>query len=266
MKKFFLVFAICIFTVSTSYSQTLYDGSANTGNETPDMQGWQYITDPVFGGLASNAASGGRTFFYTTASENIQAGYFSSNPFLGTTHPLLAGVTLDRMTGFSLEFGLKINLEAHSTPDRAGFSVILLSNDLFGIELGFWQDEIWAQSGLPNMFTHAESTGLFDTSVDIDYKLDISNTAYTLYANSNPILTGALRDYSSWTSSIPGWGSFPYDTSNFIFFGDDTSSALSDVELSYISLNNGSEAVPEPSVVALFLIGAVKFIFLKKRK
>ena len=266
MKKLAVSFAFCILLTSTSYAQSLYDGTANAGNETPDVQGWQYIADPIYGSLASNTASGGRTYFYTIAAENTQAGYFSSNPFLGASHPALNGVTLDRTAGFSLEFGLKVNLETHSSSDRAGFSVILLSHDLYGIELGFWQDEIWAQSGLPNMFTHAESTGLFSTALDTDYKLDISDMSYTLYADSNPILAGALRDYSSWTSPIPGWGSFPYDTPDFIFLGDDTSSASSDVELTYISLQNGTASVPEPSTIILFLIGAIKFVFLRKRK
>ena len=266
MKNLIMSLIILTLTASIANAQSLYDGSANAGNETPDQQGWQYIVDPFYGSLASNTASGGRTYFYTLGSDNIQAGYFSNNPFLGQSHPLLDGVILDRTTGFSLDFGLQLNLEMHSTPDRAGFSIILLSHDLYGIELGFWQDEIWAQSGLPNMFTHAESTGLFNTTVNTDYTLNILDMTYTLYANSNPILTGALRDYSSWTSSIPGWGSFPYDTPDFIFLGDDTSSAQCDVELSYVTLQNGGDAVPEPSAVILFLIGAVKFIFFRKRK
>jgi len=29
--------------------------------------------------------------------------------------------------------------------DRAGFSVIALSSDAQGIEVGFWKDQIWAQ-------------------------------------------------------------------------------------------------------------------------
>ncbi|MCD6459071.1 PEP-CTERM sorting domain-containing protein [bacterium] len=266
MKTLAMSFIIFVFLSSASYAQMLYDGNANGGNETPDMQGWQYMADPVYGTLASQTASGGRTYFYTIADENIQSGYFSYNPLSGVSHPMLNNVILDRANGFSVEFGLQLNLEAHSAPDRAGFSVILLSHDLYGIELGFWQDEIWAEAGLPNMFTHAESTGLFNTAVDTDYKLNILNMTYTLYADNNPILTGMLRDYSSWVSPIPGIGSFPYDTPNFMFFGDDTSSALSDVELSYISLQNGTASVPEPSAVILFLLGAVKLIFIRKHK
>ena len=46
-----------------------------------------------------------------------------------------------------LDTALKLLSETHSTNDRAGLSLIVLSSDLRGIELGFWTNEIWAQSG-----------------------------------------------------------------------------------------------------------------------
>ena len=123
-------------------------------------------------------------------------------------------------------------------PDRAGVSVIALSSDLMGVELGFWGDRIWAQSG-PS-FTKAEE-GLFNTTSALtSYTLQFTGTTYSLTANGVPLLTGPLRNYSSFGA--------PYNIPNFIFFGDDTTSARGSFRTSRITLGG---AAPEPASLGL---------------
>jgi len=132
--------------------------------------------------------------------------------------------------------------------------------------LGFWTDEIWAQSGKPSdneLFIHSEGIS-FDTTSMTDYSLSVLNDEYTLFSGNTQLLTGQLRNYSDWTNPIPGAGSFPYDAPNFLFFGDDTTSAKANVEIAKIELNTPS--VPEPSAIFLFLIGLTNFLILRRKK
>ena len=253
---------LLILIVSNVYAIDLYNGAANSGTETLSDQGWLYLENPLFNNDATYTAQNGVTVLDTTTTISDQAGFFSRLP--GATnsfHPLLQGVELERSAGYTLGFGLQVTNESHSNSNRAGFSVIVLSSDLMGIELGFWNDEIWAQSDLLSdgaLFTHAESTGTFDVASLIDYSLSIFTDTYTLFAGSNAILSGALRDYSSF--------GLPYSTSNFIFFGDDTSSAQATSSISYVNLTQSSAAVPEPGSILLCLMGAGWYMSHLKRK
>ena len=255
MKRIFYIFILILLTCN-AYATDLYNGGSNTLSD----QGWLYLENPLFSSDATISASGGSTILDTTTTISDQAGFFTHIPGSSTpVHPLMQGVTLDRSTGYTLDFGLQVTNESHLNNDRAGFSIIALSSDLMGIELGFWNDEIWAQSDILSdgaLFTHAESTGTFDVSSLIDYSLSIYADTYTLFAGSNPILTGALRDYSSFGA--------PYTTANLIFFGDDTSSASATSSISHITLTQSSSPVPEPGSVLLCLMGAV-YYFSKKR-
>src|SRR5262249_6811999 len=121
--------------------------------------------------------------------------------------------------------------------DRAGFSVIALSSDTRGIELGFWEDQIWAQeAGAAEppegaLFTHAESAP-FDTASHLtDYTLTIRGDDYELSSAGVAILHGRLRDYTTFEGPVN-----PYRTPNFIFLGDDTGSARALIRLAYVAL------------------------------
>src|SRR4029078_6070884 len=117
---------------------------------------------------------------------------------------------LDVDTGFTIGFTVKINSESHISNDRAGFSLIALSDDPTpkGIELGFWTNEVWAQNA---GFTHGESSGLFDTTTGlIDYELLVQGSAYQLRADSIQILSGALRNYTAFSGGPPFNTGFPY--------------------------------------------------------
>ena len=215
----------------------------------PGAQGWLFFGDNSFGTGASQTLVPDGTQLVTNG--GTSAGYANRIPFFGTlVNP--AFPILDRNAGFVLEFELKVNTETHSSNDRAGFSIILLSEDLFGIELGFWTNEIWAQSGAA--FTHAEGVAFDTTAAQRLYQLRMVGSTYRLFADGTEVLTGALRDYS-------GFGSQPYTLPRFLFLGDDTSSAGADVILGRVAVSD----VPEPATVGL-VAAAVLLAVVRRRQ
>jgi hypothetical protein len=219
----------------------LYDNTA--GNLPQDQQWLTYI------GVASVSSPADGVTVDTRAFDLLAAGYF--NHSLNATpddwslkDP--AFPSLDPSLGFTLGFELQILDEDHVSSDRAGFSVILLGQDLLGIELGFWEGEIWAQSG-PS-FTHAEGAPYNTTLERVLYELTIVGTSYFLRADGNQLLTGATRDYSPATPNPD-----PYGTPNMLFLGDDTGSAGAQFTLGGLTLT--PNAAPAPPVWALLLGG-----------
>jgi PEP-CTERM motif len=207
---------------------TLYDGAG--GQKVSQYGGW--LVFPT----AFETFAGGATVLNTTVPDNsTQAGFSRFDQ------------TLNRAQAFSLGFTLKVDSETHdgvNGPNRSGVSVIAITSDLMGIELGFWSDRIWAQSG-PG-FTKAEE-GLFDTTAALaNYSLQISGTSYQLLANGTPVVGGALRNYSS-------SGLIAYNTSNFIFFGDNTTSARGSFRTSRVTLTTA----PEPGTLGLLGLGGL---------
>ena len=200
-----------------------YFGLNGVASETTNAQGVRLQTD--------NAAS---------------AGYSNHSPFSNPLAPQILNPSfpsLDSINGFSISFQLQVLSESHSNNDRAGFSVIALGNDGRGIELGFWEDRVFAQTDVPE-FTHGEE-GLFDTTADeSDYLLTVQPSGYTLSADTQTILSGALRDYSSFNGTPLG---VPYTLSDYLFVGDNTSSAAADVSIGSVVLNSSLTAIPEPS-------------------
>lgn len=216
-------------------SLRLYDGAQ--GNF-PDEQGF-FVFPPFNTVPATQTHTTGGTIFDTTPNESTKIGYFGRNNLIPV---------LDRTYGYTVTFAVQVITETHAgsdknsdgIDDRAGFSLIVLSSDLEGIELGFWTNEIWVQeegTTEPPRFTHAEGVA-FDTSSLITYDLAIISNTYTLSAAGITILTGSLRNYSN--------EGFPYTTSNFLFFGDDTTSAKAKIKLTYVAITANS--VPPSSV------------------
>ncbi len=183
-------------------AQTLYDGALRT---LPAEQGWAFLAFP--GGTAQTLADDA-VCLETSGSALEQAGYGRSTP-----------IALDRSAGVTVLFTARVDQESHGGPDRAGFSVIVLGHDQRGIELGFWTNAVFAQSDLP-LFTHAEDV-VFDTrTAFVEYALTLGRDRYQLRANGAPILEGPARDYTAFSGSID-----PYETPDFVFLGDDTTSA-----------------------------------------
>ena len=152
-----------------------------------------------------------------------------------------AQLVFDRVIGYTVSFTVQVELEDHAgsdknkdgIEDRAGFSLIVLSSDKRGIELGFWKDRIWAQEGGTGstLFTQAEGAAFDTQSARRPYALAVQGDTYTLSSNGTPILSGNLRDYSAF-NGFPD----PYETPNLIFLGDDTSSAGANIDLAYVAV------------------------------
>src|SRR5689334_6221292 len=127
---------------------TLYDGSLGTA---PSSQGW--LSHYSFNG-GTETVGATKTTYDSSAADNTQGGY-STHTFVGSlVNP--SSPVLDRNVGYTVSVDLKLLSENHTSTDRAGLSLIVLSSDHLGIELGFWNNEIWEQSG-PG-FTHGSGT------------------------------------------------------------------------------------------------------------
>lgn len=240
MSKLLPLFLLCALIVpAAATTVTLYDASLNTG---PVSQGWGFATLPLMGPYPTGSLSGGAYQFSTTAGSTIRAGFFQvfAVPFV-----------LDPAYGFRYRVDMKVNSESHSSTDRAGFSIIALSNTLAGIELGFWEDEIWAQSG--PAFKHAEGKSFNTKSAITRYELTVKGTGYSLTADGAPLLAGSLRDYSSFGA--------PYNAKNFLFFGDNTTSANASVAVRYISLTQ----IPEPGMLLPVAVAVAVFALRRSR-
>jgi hypothetical protein len=131
--------------------------------------------------------------------------------------------------------------ESHANNNRAGFSIIILGKNGRGVELAFWENEIWAQNDdtTGELFTHGEAA-IFNTATGLtNYRLTIANNTYTLTANGLTILSGLLRDYSKF-EGFPD----PYQTPNFLFIGDNTTSAQARIRLGYVSITGTETGAP----------------------
>lgn len=212
----------------------LYDGSMGT---LPAAQGMTYQAADTSGPsytvevVQSYAGDGARL--------DSMADYEDAAGYSSVTTPL------DRQQGVTIRFTLQITAEDHTTSgtadkdgdglaDRAGFSVIAISSDgRWGIELGFWEDEVWAQEGREgNLFTHAEGIP-FNTSSLATYELSLLGDRYALSVQDSTILSGTLRDYTAFEGLID-----PYEIPNFLFLGDNTSSASANIKLTSVVIGN----------------------------
>lgn len=213
----------------------LYDATTGTIPGAPLMN----FTDfPP--GAAPPIFSNGTTMLDTTISGRETYTGWTSN---GATTPGFP--ILNRTAGFQVDFTLQIENEAHINNDRSGFSLIILSEDARGIELAFWENEIWGQSdsSTGGLFKHGEGVTFTTTTDLIDYQLTINDDTYTLIANTQSILTGPLRDYSDF-DGFPD----PYQSPNFLFLGDDTTSAQARVRLGYIAITGAEPVLPTETI------------------
>jgi hypothetical protein len=218
----------------------LYD---QTQNETPDQQPWLYYAQDGAGASQSpNPVAGVDMVTDTgTSAGYANQAFVPGGPGLGFKDPGFP--VLDSAQGFTLGFELTVHSESHASNDRAGFSVILLDSLHRGVELGFWDNEIWAQNDDP-LFTHGDRAA-FDTGIETLYELTISGAGYLLETGGSLLLQGALMDYSA-------FGGAPYSLGSFVFLGDDTGSAGAETTLGRVTIETGT--APEPPLSALLLV------------
>jgi hypothetical protein len=224
-------------TISPENTVILYDAALGG---TPDTQGKLALRASP-DAIATQVFAEGCTILDSMASQPDAAGYFADPRGIPA---------LDRAAGYALRFTVQVIEEYHADSDknadgigdRAGFSVIVLSSDTKGIELGFWKDQIWAQEQgaaeppAGTLFTHAESAPFDTTSRVIAYTLAVQGDQYELSSDGATILRGRLRDYTTFEGPVN-----PYRTPNFIFLGDDTGSARAVIKLAYVALSTNHE-------------------------
>ncbi|MCT7977846.1 DUF4347 domain-containing protein [Laspinema olomoucense] len=233
----------------------LYNGAG-----TPNTQGFEYRTLPYLPLATVQSGANLNTSATVPNSVSDYAGYIARPDRI----PLL-----DRNSGYTINFTAQILAETHNTAsayknnddkaDRAGFSLIAISSDVKkGIEIGFWENQIWVQeegaaeptpsNNTNTLFTHTlnqNESVTFNTKVEVNYQLKVLDNTYQLLANGNPVpvISGNLRDYSN--ASLPSFlPANPYTTPNFIFFGDNTPSASANFDLSAVSVTTGSSLPP----------------------
>jgi hypothetical protein len=226
----------------------VYDGAVNTLG--PTQSG--YLTYAAFPLANYLTLQLGSTRLTTSGNAGISAGW--SNYTL-TGAPVNSGFpVLNPAQGFALEFNLQILAAAVSTEkvdDRGGFSVILLGSDKKGVEIAFQSNRLFAlKLDASDLFVgDMTKVATVDTSVGQLYRLAISGSTFTLSSGSSTLLSGDTYDYTPWVQTTLGVAD-PYDLANYMFLGDDTTSASSTSVISYI-------AVPEPSgIAAAAMIGA----------
>ena len=247
LPKLIVLAASCGWLFSFTYPEqtiaqtvTLYDA---TQPRSISEQGWPLLASPFLGNTVAETQVVDGTELDTVDPIGDRGGYFSLDPVLQVLR-LEAMPEIQSALGTSVRFQLEVQQESHvegeagdgnsdGLADRAGFSVIAVNDQRQAIELGFWTDRVWAQDdareGLSNLFTQSEGIAI-DTTVRRDYSLLLTETSYQLFEGAGEsILSGTLRDYSPFAGSID-----PYETPNFLFFGDNTTRGESRVVLGSI--------------------------------
>jgi hypothetical protein len=230
----------------------LYDG-ASEPTRTPDAITNPYLNFASQGG-GSQSASGGITTLDTSSSNAIYAGYSNYNStlsaFVNPSFPVL-----DNNAGYTLRFTVALNSQTNVSPNRAGFSVIILGSNKQGIEIGFRKTNTQA-ADIPDIFAlnndttftigeQNNSLGGIILGDPNTYSLAVSGSTYTLMTGSRTLLSGSLRDYSANATTLLAQ---VYNTPNFLFLGDDTTSARGSENIQDITLiTNNATAIPEPS-------------------
>jgi hypothetical protein len=244
LKSIKVIFLTCWFTflsiTASAATTVLYNGK-----DSPTDLGWliygQIPSFPPF----NYAYSGTPTLDTNLGFGKIgYAGY--TNHDYSQNKLVLANAqfpSLDRQSGFEVAFQVAVTTESSSN-NRAGFSVIVISNDGKGVELGFKRepsgDRIFAQA---DNFQEAEDIN-WDISVATNYVLAVVGDSYTLFADDIEILNGPLRYYQfEPLKSSPPLPFNPYTTPRFLFLGDDTDKGYATFTLGPISITE-EESVP----------------------
>ena len=236
-----LIFGTALFSLNLKHASAtqasgektliLYDAKSGV---TPDTKMMSFFDFPP-GDIIQTYEKGSTVLDTTTAGNGTYAGWIANET------NTLGFPSLNRAAGFQLDFTIQVENESHTNDKRAGFSVIILGEDARGVELAFWENEIWAQNddATGGLFTPGEGIRFATTTGPINYQIIVINDSYTLTANGASILTGLLRDYSKF-EGFPD----PYQSPNFIFLGDDTTSAQARIRLSYVSVAGTERAAP----------------------
>ncbi len=224
--------------VAAAPAVVVYDAPA--GFFRPDSAAWlwHYGANSASGAAATvtgPSAASPYTALDTTANADLSAGWGRLSP-----------IALDRTVGYVAAWQSQL-VSSGLGNNRAGFSVIVLSNDRRGVEFGMGSGRIFAyQDDLD--FTPGEGVDL-DLTARRSFHLSVSGNGYQLAIDGVNRLSGGLRLYDQTRA--------PYNVGNFLFVGDDTTRQASESRFRSFSVT----AVPEPSVLAgvgLALVAALR--------
>lgn len=157
--------------------------------------------------------------------------------------------TLDGDTGFVLSFDLAIT-EEQSEANRAGFSLIAITESLVGVEIGFVEagentDYVFVQTATFQEGT--TSTVPLEISDTLTYELTVQDGSYSLTADGTTLVSGTLIDYdfdpANSDPALPDSVN-PYETENFLFLGDNTDQGYAEFTLGELTLTT---IEPEPT-------------------
>lgn len=228
------------FAFTSGGVQTLYDAASDA---LPSELPWLWSVN----GAGTTAMDPGGLASLTTGLPQ-QAGF-----------NLFNGPLLDRSAGFRIEFGLRMVSENHTSPNRSGTSLIVLDSQARGIELSFWRDTVFVKNA-DLAFSQGESRAL-DTTAERRYTLKFLGDTYQLSTPGVAPLNGAVRNYFA-DAADNLFEQLVYGQTNYLFFGDNTTSAAASVMLRDVTL----APVPEPSHAALILSGLAILAWRAKRR
>ncbi len=222
-------------TPQAGASIPLYAGTLGT---LPARQGW--LAYSSLGGAWQTLVPGATTLTTSFGA----AGYANHQPL----QPVLVNAafpSLNRSQSYRVSFQLALNSESHSNNNRAGLSLTAISQDLQGIELGFWVNRIWAQR---QGFTQNPNESVpFPNQTLVSYDLLVVDNSYYLSANHRLILKGNLQDYSAFPAT--GLPYNPYGTPNFLFLGDNTRSADARITLARMGVTRPTLGTAQPNTL-----------------
>lgn len=220
---------------------------------------WNYTT---LGGVTLAPGASGTVLNSIPFTNTAQAGFNISNG--GSYNNALMPV-ISATTGYTIRFQVAVTAEQHNDrntvgnpndDDRAGFSIIAVSSDNSkAIELGFFTDLIFAQNS--NFVGRAEQAA-FNTTSLTTYDLTVQGNGYTLASGGNTLLTGSLHAYNLNGNVI---NDAIYSQTNWIFLGDDTTSAAANAQIAYVEIL----PVPEPASLTLAALGGIALLRRRRK-
>ncbi len=136
---------------------------------------------------------------------------------------------------------MKVLTEAHGErTSRSGCSVIVLGGDGKGVELAFWTNEVWAQTDAFDHSTGTEAHAFDTTKASAAYTLRVAEGKYDLSVDGTTLLRGNLHNYALRGPAIP------YKLTNYLFIGDDTTSAAAQFNIAHVDITPASVTRSKP--------------------
>jgi hypothetical protein len=223
---------------------TLYNANGTTPLSQGSLAPGALRSNGIPTSPGESQVGGGGVTLNTAANSAEYSGYSNYNPLLANyiNTSIFNANTLDQTSGYSITFTVKLDSATNNTSNvnpRAAFSIIAISSDNKGIEIGFRAAQIFAQSSANFTSQDAAQTALTDTtSFAKTYKLTIFNDTYALTNGGTSIINGALQNYSfNRLTSSPPLPFNPYTTPSFLFFGDNTGQESGTFTLGSVALD-----------------------------